>query len=79
MNLVSGRLIVTPWKAALGEASAVGCPVCRSWFAVESELVGNVTQCPRCGQMLELTEFTIAGDWRPVARAWAALVPGATA
>jgi hypothetical protein len=28
--------------------------------------------------MLELTDFVLDADWRPVARDWAALLPGST-
>jgi WD40 repeat protein len=88
-NLEPGAPLATPWIAPeelddeVSPSTArahVGCPRCRTWFAVPDTALGSECPCARCRGLVKLTSFALLGDWAPIAEAWSptAWPPGGT-
>lgn len=47
----------------------VGCPLCRTWFAIAAADLDSVVLCADCLVKLRTNSFVIDGDWRSISKA----------
>jgi hypothetical protein len=77
-GLPAGPPVVTAWRKPEPrlplrqpvDSVKVGCPICRTWSAIQTSVLGSESACAQCGARLKVNPFTINGDCSAIAKAW---------